>query len=175
VGSRTLEDPGWAREGVAGRRRMFRRHAGARVVSRRCRERGAGARASTVAAPQAERSRMGAQVESWGYEALPVSAATGAGLPELARALAGRVSVLAGPSGVGKSALINALTVRAAGARLRCAASLSGPSPLLALCPLRDGRLPAHGDFPLAAPRQLAGPLPRLSSFLAEALAGSCA
>lgn len=58
----------------------------------------------------------GAQVESWGYEAIPVSAASGGGLAMLANALAGRVSVLAGPSGVGKSSLINALTMRAAGA-----------------------------------------------------------
>lgn len=70
-----------------------------------------------------------AQVESWGYEAIPVSAASGAGLPALASALAGRVSVLAGPSGVGKSSLINALTLRAAGARL-----IPRPCTLLRLC-----------------------------------------
>ena len=63
-------------------------------------------------------------MESWGYEAIPVSAASGGGLAALAAALAGRVSVLAGPSGVGKSSLINALTMRAAGA----------PSALQALC-----------------------------------------
>lgn len=40
---------------------------------------------------------------------LPVSAVSGAGLPELRDLLAGKVSVLAGRSGVGKSSLINAL------------------------------------------------------------------
>jgi putative ribosome biogenesis GTPase RsgA len=80
-----------------------------------------------MAAPRASMLCPGAQVESWGYKALPVSAASGAGLPELARALAGRVTVLAGPSGVGKSSLINALTVRAAGARPRRLASLTSP------------------------------------------------
>ncbi|KAK9820948.1 hypothetical protein WJX81_002551 [Elliptochloris bilobata] len=69
--------------------------------------------------PPAEADAVVAQVESWGYEAIPVSAASGAGLPALAEALAGRVSVLAGPSGVGKSSLINTLTLRAAGARGR--------------------------------------------------------
>lgn len=44
-----------------------------------------------------------------GYECLGVSAHTGAGLDELHDALKGRSSVLVGPSGVGKSSLINAL------------------------------------------------------------------
>ena len=39
------------------------------------------------------------RVAAWGYAAVPVSVATGDGLPELAEQLAGRVSVLAGPSG----------------------------------------------------------------------------
>ncbi|KAK9811503.1 hypothetical protein WJX72_004946 [[Myrmecia] bisecta] len=48
-------------------------------------------------------------VQSWGYKVLRVSAASGDGLDSLADALQGRVSVFAGPSGVGKSSLINAL------------------------------------------------------------------
>ena len=49
------------------------------------------------------------QVAEWGYAAVPVSVATGEGLPELAEQLAGRVSVLAGPSG---NPLAHALTGR---------------------------------------------------------------
>jgi ribosome biogenesis GTPase len=42
-----------------------------------------------------------------GYQVIYTSAATGAGVPELREQLAGRLSVLAGPSGVGKSSLLN--------------------------------------------------------------------
>jgi len=44
-----------------------------------------------------------------GYEVLRTSAATGAGLPALREALAGRISLLVGASGVGKSSLLNAI------------------------------------------------------------------
>lgn len=44
-----------------------------------------------------------------GYPVLYVSARTGAGLKALYQQLAGRVSVLVGPSGVGKTSLLNAL------------------------------------------------------------------
>ena len=44
-----------------------------------------------------------------GYETLLVSVLTGQGLDELKRSLAGRVTVLAGKSGVGKTSLLNAL------------------------------------------------------------------
>ena len=44
-----------------------------------------------------------------GYTALRTSAATGEGVEALRAALAGRVSAFAGPSGVGKSSLLNAL------------------------------------------------------------------
>ncbi len=42
-----------------------------------------------------------------GYHVIYTSAATGAGVPELGEKLGGRLSVLAGPSGVGKSSLLN--------------------------------------------------------------------
>lgn len=42
-----------------------------------------------------------------------MSAATGRGLDKLAEVLQGRVSVVAGPSGVGKSSLINAIKLQA--------------------------------------------------------------
>jgi ribosome biogenesis GTPase len=44
-----------------------------------------------------------------GYPVLMVSVLTGEGLPELMQALQGRVSVLVGKSGVGKTSLLNAL------------------------------------------------------------------
>ncbi|HHV61840.1 MAG TPA: ribosome small subunit-dependent GTPase A [Firmicutes bacterium] len=44
-----------------------------------------------------------------GYRVLKTSAKAGAGIRRLSRALAGRVSVFAGASGVGKSALLNAV------------------------------------------------------------------
>lgn len=44
-----------------------------------------------------------------GYAVIYTSAKTGAGVPELRAQLSGKLSVLAGPSGVGKSTLLNAL------------------------------------------------------------------
>ncbi|MDR2096258.1 MAG: ribosome small subunit-dependent GTPase A [Treponema sp.] len=44
-----------------------------------------------------------------GYRVLFVSASTGLGIPELRRLMAGKVSVMVGQSGVGKSSLIRAL------------------------------------------------------------------
>lgn len=45
-----------------------------------------------------------------GYEVLPLSAKTGRGLEALQERLAGRLCALGGPSGVGKSSLLNALS-----------------------------------------------------------------
>ncbi len=45
--------------------------------------------------------------EKIGYRVLRASALTGAGLPELKSALAGGISVFTGPSGVGKTSLLN--------------------------------------------------------------------
>jgi ribosome biogenesis GTPase len=47
-----------------------------------------------------------------GYLVLPLSAATGQGLDRLRRELAGRATVVAGQSGVGKSSLLNAIDPR---------------------------------------------------------------
>eukprot|EP00892_Ulva_mutabilis_P005167 jgi/Ulvmu1/3021/UM015_0061.1 len=52
-------------------------------------------------------------VNSWGYSAIPLSAHSGDGLAEVKAAMRGRMSVLAGPSGVGKSSIINALRAEA--------------------------------------------------------------
>jgi ribosome biogenesis GTPase len=46
---------------------------------------------------------------AFGYPAVMTSAATGAGIEELRGRLAGRVSAFVGPSGVGKSSLLNAV------------------------------------------------------------------
>lgn len=53
------------------------------------------------------------QVQHWGYKAIAVSVASGQGVGQLAQALDGRISAVAGPSGVGKSSIINALRLRA--------------------------------------------------------------
>jgi len=47
--------------------------------------------------------------ETIGYRVVMTSAVTGSGVPELAEVLSGRITVLAGQSGVGKSTLINAI------------------------------------------------------------------
>jgi ribosome biogenesis GTPase len=56
----------------------------------------------------AARRRFGAY-ERAGYPVFYTSTRTGTGLPALHEALAGRTTALAGPSGVGKSSLLNAL------------------------------------------------------------------
>ncbi|BAD40339.1 ribosome small subunit-dependent GTPase A [Symbiobacterium thermophilum] len=53
-----------------------------------------------------------------GYRVLPISAAEGRGLDELRRHLAGKTSVLAGHSGVGKSRLVRALEPQRADVRI---------------------------------------------------------
>lgn len=61
----------------------------------------------------ARRAEVAHQLAEWGYtgESAPhfVSVASGEGLEELAKHMCGLLTVIAGPSGVGKSSLINAL------------------------------------------------------------------
>lgn len=62
------------------------------------------------ALPQDWLESWGQRLESWGYSPLPVSTRTGLGLTALAERLAQPgIAVLCGPSGVGKSSLLNAL------------------------------------------------------------------
>jgi len=68
-----------------------------------------------LAADLQQLADMMGMFKRWGYQAIPVSVANGVGLDEVARALSNDVSVLAGPSGVGKSSIINALQLRSAG------------------------------------------------------------
>ena len=49
------------------------------------------------------------RLREWGYDPLLVSTVTGDGLESFREMLGSRVSVLAGPSGVGKSSIVNAL------------------------------------------------------------------
>jgi ribosome biogenesis GTPase len=60
-------------------------------------------------APAEETLRGFAELEAVGYPLLCVSARTGEGMERLRERLAGRTSALVGPSGVGKSSLLNAL------------------------------------------------------------------
>lgn len=60
-------------------------------------------------APAAEVEDLAARYRRVGYPVVPVSAKHGLGLDALRPLLAGRVSVLAGQSGVGKSRLVNSL------------------------------------------------------------------
>lgn len=57
-----------------------------------------------------ELERLRSIYEPLGYFVIFVSARTGAGIEELSRTLSGRISVLAGPSGVGKSSILNELS-----------------------------------------------------------------
>jgi len=49
------------------------------------------------------------RLNRWGYRALPVSAEKGIGVPDVCHALENKLGVVVGPSGVGKSSLINAV------------------------------------------------------------------
>ena len=52
---------------------------------------------------------------SWGYRAIPVSASGGEGVGAVCDALEGKLGVVVGPSGVGKSSLINSINASAGG------------------------------------------------------------
>jgi ribosome biogenesis GTPase / thiamine phosphate phosphatase len=57
-----------------------------------------------------EQQRWCDRLQAWGYSACAISVQTGAGLAQLHTVLQNKITVLAGPSGVGKSSLINALS-----------------------------------------------------------------
>ena len=60
--------------------------------------------------PLEQRQALVRRLEGWGYAPLAISSATGEGLQELRQLLQGQaLSVLCGPSGVGKSSLLNGL------------------------------------------------------------------
>ena len=63
-----------------------------------------------------EAATLGAPYRQAGYPPLVTSAVTGAGMPELRALLQARISLFTGPTGVGKSTLLNALVP---GLRLR--------------------------------------------------------
>ncbi|CAL5230096.1 g13554 [Coccomyxa viridis] len=66
--------------------------------------------------PQQQCDEAVREIEAWGYQTIPVSAASGRGLDQLNAVLKDKVSVVAGPSGVGKSSIINALKLQRAAA-----------------------------------------------------------
>jgi ribosome biogenesis GTPase len=111
-----------------------------------------------------------------GYEVLPMSVVSGAGLEALGDALGGRVSVLAGHSGVGKSSLLNRLAPDA-GRAIAEVNPITGKgrhtTSVAEGYPFRGGvliDLPGVREFGLAGvtPRRLADAMPDLR----EAAAG---
>ena len=57
----------------------------------------------------AEQKQWRDRIQDWGYDLLPLSARTGFGLGDLRAQLRQTIAAIAGPSGVGKSSLINLL------------------------------------------------------------------
>merc|ERR1712118_225355 len=55
------------------------------------------------------------RITAWGYNVRCVSVKTGEGLAEILETLRGKVAVVCGPSGVGKSSIINWMLQGAAG------------------------------------------------------------
>ena len=56
-----------------------------------------------------EQCQWHARLTDWGYEPIMISVAQGAGLQDILRQLEGQTTIISGPSGVGKSSLINLL------------------------------------------------------------------
>ncbi len=63
--------------------------------------------------PEAEREAWRSRLEGWGYPPLFISVHQGYGVTDLLTRLSDRITVVSGPSGVGKSSLINTLVPQA--------------------------------------------------------------
>ncbi|QDZ19938.1 putative ribosome biogenesis GTPase RsgA [Chloropicon primus] len=59
--------------------------------------------------PESETREWVDRLKAWGYEAIPISTHDGTGVDRVWEALEGQLGVIVGPSGVGKSSLINAI------------------------------------------------------------------
>ena len=91
------------------------------------------------------------QVASWGYNSVLVSAHSNMGLTELHACMKAHTSVIAGPSGVGKSSLINSLHLRSQQqqqqqqhASTSTASAGNGSSPQAQVPPQQQQQVPQH-------------------------------
>lgn len=124
-----------------------------------------------------------ARCRSAGYAVYPTSVRTGEGISAFAAALAGRIAVVTGPSGSGKSSLLNAvqpglkLRVREISAKLRRGKNTTVSAVML---PLDNGGYlvdtPGFSEVGLwgIVPRELASCFPEMRPFIGECRYGDC-
>jgi ribosome biogenesis GTPase / thiamine phosphate phosphatase len=118
-----------------------------------------------------------------GYTVYPTSARSGQGIAEFSRALQGRTSVVTGPSGVGKSSLLNAvqpglkLRIGEISARVRRGKNTTVSAVML---PLQSGGFlvdtPGFSEVGLwgIEPRELASCFPEMRPFIGECRYADC-
>lgn len=118
-----------------------------------------------------------------GYDVFTTSARTGAGIAELRERLQGRVSVVTGPSGVGKSSLLNAvqpglrLRTGEISARVRRGTHTTVSAVMI---PLEEGGYlldtPGFSEVGLwgIVPRELASCFPEMRPYIGECRYGDC-